>query len=296
MSPDAKAAGHHPGHQSGLNGTMANRRSGQVIGESIVSLKDIEAVAQRNTAERARQQAAKLAAEALEQQALVDIVMPVQNEGKNITAILNSLQQHVSTPFRLLICYDHESDKTLQFAKSYQDKLDIEFVKNKGYGEFGAVMSGIEFSDAPSLICLCPDDVTKAPLVDALYRKLTEGHHHLVIASRFMPGGCMEVGSALKSSIVRTAANAMQRLGRLAVSDPTSRIRIYANRMIKEIPIESTDESFHLELLVKGTRAGYSIAEIPYRQIQLAQTKGMLKDFPSQLRWFFYAISNAFKS
>lgn len=266
------------------------------MGESIVSLKDIEAVAQKNTAEKARQQAAKIAAEALEQRALIDIVMPVQNDGKNITAILNSLSQHVSTPFRVLICYDDENDSTLNFAKSHQDKLDIEFVKNKGFGSFGAVMSGIEYSDAPSVLCLSPDDVTKAALVDVLYRKLTEGRHDLVIASRFMDGGCMELGSPLKSALVRTTAKTIQILGRLPVKDPTSRIRIYANRMIKEIPIESTDESFNLELLVKGVRAGYSIAEVPYRQIQLAQNNGDLQAFSSQLRWLAYAISTAFKS
>lgn len=275
---------------------MANRRSGQVTGESIVSLKDIEAVAQRNTAEKARQQAAKIAAEALEQRALIDIVMPVQNDGKNIIAILNSLKQHVSTPFRVLICYDDENDSALNSAKTYQGKLDIEFVKNKGFGPFGAVMSGIEYSDAPSVLCLNPDDVTKAALVDVLYRKLTEGRHDLVIASRFMDGGSLELGSPLKSALVRTTAKTIQILGRLPVKDPTSRIRIYANRMIKEIPIESTDESFNLELLVKGVRAGYSIAEVPYRQIQLAQSTGDLEAFPSQLRWLGYAISTALKS
>ncbi len=276
-------------------GIMANRRSGQVS-EGIVSLQDIEAVAQRNTAERARQQAAKLAAEALEQRALIDIVMPVQNEGKNITAILNSLEQHVSTPFRLLICYENETDKTLTFAKSFRGAIDIEFVKNKGFGPFGAVMSGIEYSDAPSVICLNPDDVTKAALIDGLYRKLTEGRHDLVIASRFINGGCMEVGSPLKSAMTRASAKVMQILGNLPVNDPTSRIRIYANRMIKEIPIESTDEAFNLELVVKGARAGYSIAEVPYRQIQLAQGKSSPDAVPSQLRWFAYAVSTAFKS
>lgn len=276
---------------------MANRRSGTTT-ESIVSVKDIEAVAQKNTAERARLQAARIAAEALQPRTLVDIVMPVYNEGENIAAVLTSLEQHVSTDYRLLICYDSESDTTLPVAKKFVDRMNIEFVKNKGKGVLGAVMSGFDYSDAQALLIYCGDDITNAPLVDVMYKKLSEGHD-MVIGSRFMNGGCMEGCPLLKSILVRTAAYTLRTLARLPVNDPTNGIRIYTNRMIKEIPIESTEGwSFNLELLVKGARAGYSIAEVPYRHFERAQGQSrfqLMKWLPAYLRWYFYAFATAWK-
>lgn len=230
--------------------------------------------------------------------ALLDIVMPVYNEGESITEVLESLQADVGTPYRLLICYDHESDTTLPAARKFAGKLDIEFVKNKGKGVLGAVMSGFDYSTAPALLIYCGDDVSNAPLIDKMYSKLSEGHD-MVIGSRFINGGCMEGCPWLKSVLVRTAAYTLRTLARLPVNDPTNGIRIYTNRMIKEIPIESTEGwSFNLELLVKGARAGLSIAEVPYQHYERQQGQSrfqLMKWLPAYLRWYFYAFATAWK-
>lgn len=278
---------------------MANSSLGATT-ESIVSLEDIEAVAKKNTAERAKLQAGKAAQEALMPSAktLLDIVMPVYNEGESIAEVLSSLEQHVSTSYRILVCYDHESDTTLPVARKFQDRMNIEFVKNKGKGVLGAVVSGFDYSTAQALLIYCGDDITNAPLVDQMYKKLAEGHD-MVIGSRFMKGGCMEGCPLLKSVMVRTAAYTLRTLARLPVNDPTNGIRIYTNRMIKEIPIESTEGwSFNLELLVKGARAGYSMAEVPYRHFERAQGQSrfqLMKWLPAYLRWYFYAFATAWK-
>jgi len=43
----------------------------------------------------------------------LDIVIPVHNEGRNIVATLASLASSLTTPARVLICYDHPDDDTL---------------------------------------------------------------------------------------------------------------------------------------------------------------------------------------
>ena len=43
----------------------------------------------------------------------LDIVIPVYNEGRNIVATLAALAHAVTTPARVLICYDHADDDTL---------------------------------------------------------------------------------------------------------------------------------------------------------------------------------------
>ena len=47
----------------------------------------------------------------------LDIVIPVYNEGGNIVATLAGLAGAVTTPARVLICYDHADDDTLPAIK-----------------------------------------------------------------------------------------------------------------------------------------------------------------------------------
>ena len=49
--------------------------------------------------------------------AKLDIIIPVYNEDENIIKLLKLLDKEVICDFRVLICYDNESDKTLNYLK-----------------------------------------------------------------------------------------------------------------------------------------------------------------------------------
>ena len=262
---------------------MGNRSLNTATG-SIVSIKDIEAVARKNSADRARLQAAQLAAEALKPGNLIDIVVPLCTNGENVSALLGSIEKHVTTPFRILICYDAESDNGFSIAQSCQKRMNIEFVKNKGMGVVGAMTSGIDYSDAPSLIIYSGNEGINPSFIDLFHEKLAEGHD-MVIGVETSTAGVFE---RVVASILRAATGSTLR-------NPTSDIRIFSTRMIKEIPVESTEDgvSFNLEVLVKAAKAGYSVVEMPYacssaggKQHTQSKTK-----FSSYLRWLFYALT-----
>ena len=48
----------------------------------------------------------------------LDIIIPVYNEDENITRLLIALEDEVVCNFRVLICYDSETDKTLECLKN----------------------------------------------------------------------------------------------------------------------------------------------------------------------------------
>jgi dolichol-phosphate mannosyltransferase len=85
----------------------------------------------------------------------LDIVIPVYNEGANIVPTLMALEQKMKTPARVLICYDHDNDNTLPAIDANRDKFGsfaIEFVKNRGKGVHGAVITGFAASMAPFVL------------------------------------------------------------------------------------------------------------------------------------------------
>ena len=61
----------------------------------------------------------------------LDIIIPVYNEDENIVRLLKALEDEVVCNFRVLICYDSESDKTLKYLKnSNAINKEILLIKN----------------------------------------------------------------------------------------------------------------------------------------------------------------------
>src|SRR6185369_12023511 len=139
----------------------------------------------------------------------LDIVIPVYNEGAGIRQVLESLRDHVRTPFRVLVCYDNDDDDTLPALGPLQAKgMHVVRVKNRGKGAFGAVVTGFAESTAPAVMVFPADDDYNAPRLDAMFERFREGCD-IVCASRFIPGGKMVGCPVLKAAIVRGSAQVL---------------------------------------------------------------------------------------
>jgi glycosyltransferase involved in cell wall biosynthesis len=135
---------------------------------------------------------------------VLDIVIPVYNEGPNILRVLAALDAAVATPARVLICYDRDDDDTLTTIRTHWrgGRLPIEFVRNQGKGAHGAVMTGLRNGTAPYALMFPADDDFNAGILDAMVAKAREGAD-IVCASRFIPGGSMVGCPWVKALLVR---------------------------------------------------------------------------------------------
>ena len=227
----------------------------------------------------------------------LDIVIPVYNEGRNIVATLAALARSVTTPARVLICYDHPDDDTLPAIRNNPDAhggLVVELVRNAGRGAHSAVMTGFAASAAPFILMYPADDDTNAAMLDRMVA-LARGGCDIVCASRFMPGGAMVGCPPLKAALVRTANFTLHHLARLPTTDASNGFRLFSRRVIQRIAVES-DQGFcySIELLVKTHRLGWRIAEVPARWFERrhgASRFRVLKWIPAYLRWYVYAFA-----
>src|SRR4051812_10280219 len=230
----------------------------------------------------------------------LDIVIPVYNEGRNIVATLAGLAGALTTPARVLICYDHADDDTLPAIKGNPQAhagLPVTFVRNAGRGAHSAVMTGFAASTAPFVLMYPADDHTNAPMLDPMMA-LAHGGCDIVCASRFMPGGAMVGCPPLKAALVRTANFTLRHLARLPATDASNGFRMFSRRVIDQIAVES-DQGFcySIELLVKAHRLGWTIGEVPVRWIERqhgASRFRVLKWLPAYLRWYGYAFATTF--
>jgi glycosyltransferase involved in cell wall biosynthesis len=228
----------------------------------------------------------------------LDIIIPVYNEGENIVRVLRSLQEHVRTPFRVLICYDHDEDNTLPAIRvGNLPGLDLQPVKNRGQGALGAILTGFEDSRAPAVLVLPADDDYNAPNLDRMVERWRAGCD-IVAGSRFLPGGCMIGCPRLKATLVRLSAWALYHLARVPTHDPSNGFRLFSRRVLETIPIESTvGFAYSIELLVKCHRLGWKIGEVPvsWYERKAGQSRfRVLRWLPQYLRWFFYAFATTF--
>ena len=230
---------------------------------------------------------------------VIDLVIPVYNEGPDIIRVLDALEKHVSTPIRILICYDNDEDTTVAALDDYQGGLGIVRVRNLGRYAHGAITTGFRFSDAPAVISYMADDELNATIIDEMVSLFKRGNE-IVCASRFVEGGAMIGCRWYKAALVRTVAFTLHWLGRLPVHDPTNAFRLFSRKVLESIRIESSQGfTYSLELLVKCHRLGWNIAEVPAIWIERAHGKGRFRVFewsPAYLRWYFYVYATTYLS
>ena len=230
----------------------------------------------------------------------LDIIIPVYNEGANILPTLKSLIREVRTPLRVLICYDKEDDDTLSAIEDNRDalgSLPIEFVRNKGRGANGAVLTGLATSATAFAVVMMADDHYNAGIVDEMVAQAESGCD-IVCASRFMPGGGMVGCPWLKAVLVRTANFTLYHLGRLPTRDASNGFRLFSRRVVDEIAVES-DRGFcySIELLVKSHRLGWRIGEVPAKWFERAHGGSRFQVvpwLPDYLRWYRYAFATTY--
>jgi dolichol-phosphate mannosyltransferase len=232
--------------------------------------------------------------------ARLDIIIPVYNEGANILRTLQSIARAVTTPKRVLICYDREEDDTLPAIRDNRAALGdlaVEFVRNSGRGAHGAVLSGFAASHTPFAVVLPADDDYNAVIIDALVARAETGCD-IVCASRFMAGGSMVGCPWLKALLVRAGNFTLYHLARLPTRDASNGFRLFSRRTMDEIVIESERGfCYSIELLVKCHRLGWQIGEVPANWIE--RTSGssrfqVLRWLPSYLRWYAYAFATTY--
>jgi len=224
----------------------------------------------------------------------LDIIVPVFNEGANILAALGTLDQHVKTHHRILICYDFDEDDTLEALQHYAHPEKIVLVKNEGRGPHRAVTTGFRASRAPAVLVFPADDTLNASIIDGMYEAI-RGGCDIAAASRFIPGGEMTNCPWLKDVLVRIASFTLHALAGLPIHDASSGFRMFSRRVLDTIPIESTQGfTYSIELTVKCQRLGWSMAELParWRERERGASRFMLfRWLAPYLRWYFYAFA-----
>ena len=226
--------------------------------------------------------------------AKLDIIMPVYNEDENIIKLLKLLDSTIICNFRILICYDNETDKTLKHLKNLNIiKNEIKLIKNPKQGPNSAIIEGIKSSNSKIILVYMADDFENIKLINEMVDLIEKGND-LVIPSRFISGGKMLGAVKSKEMVTRIGSNLIYYLAGIPYKDCTNAFKMFSASITDIIKFESTmGFTFALELVVKSYFLKLKIIEVPSTWIEVKNRKSnfkMIKWIPYYIYWLLYSI------
>ena len=228
----------------------------------------------------------------------LDIIIPVYNEDENILRLLKALEDEVVCNFRVLICYDSESDKTLKYLKnSNVINKEILLIKNPKQGPNSAIIAGINSSKAEIILIYMADDFNNIKLINNMINLIERGND-LVIPSRFIPGGNMIGAKKIKKMITIIGSYLIYYLARIPFKDCTNAFKMFSANLKNKIKLDSTTGfTFALELTTKSYLSNFKIIEIPSVWIETKNRKTNFKIYkwlPYYIYWLIYSMIRNF--
>ena len=232
----------------------------------------------------------------------VNIVIPVYNEGENITDILVDIENRINTKHHIFIVYDFDQDNTLAAVRKHMDKKSdspVSLVKNRyGRGVLNAIKTGFECVDDGVVLVTMADLSDDLGKVDEMFNKINQGYD-IACGSRYMKGGGQIGGPWFKKLLSRIAGVSLYYLIGVPTHDITNSFKMYTKRVLNDITIES-DGGFELgmEIVLKAFVKGYKITEVPstWRDRSAGKSRFRLcKWLPKYLHWYWFGIKNRFR-
>ena len=224
----------------------------------------------------------------------LDIIIPVYNEDENIVRLLELLEKEINCNFRILICYDSESDKTLKYLKNKNIiRNKITFIKNPKKGPNSAIIAGINSSTAKIILVYMADDFENTKLINHMV-SLIEIGNDLIIPSRFIAGGKMLGAEKIKEVITRIGSYLIYYLANIPFKDCTNAFKMFSMNLKEKVKLNSTTGfTFAFEMTVKSYFLKLKIIEIPSVWVEVKNRKSNFKIYkwlPHYIYWLIYSI------
>ncbi|GHV28936.1 hypothetical protein FACS1894167_07210 [Synergistales bacterium] len=227
---------------------------------------------------------------------MIDIIVPVFNEGANILKLFAKVGQAIKSSKRVTVIYDYDEDNTVPVAREHMGEYGYEIRLQRNLiarGALNAIKTGFQVSTEDKVLVIMADLSDSLEIADKMAELLDNGYD-LVCGSRYMSGGKQHGGPLLKGLFSRCAGVSLHILTRIPTRDVTNSFKMYSRRVLERFTVESTGGfELGIELTVKAYVHGMRVTEIPSQWYDRAEGESnfkMWKWLPKYLRWYFYCI------
>ncbi|OKK18166.1 glycosyl transferase [Streptomyces sp. CB00455] len=200
---------------------------------------------------------------------VLDVVIPVFNEEKDLGPCVRRLHEHLTRtfpyPFRITVADNASTDRTPEIAGALAEALDgVRSTRLEEKGRGRALRTVWSASDAPVLAYMDVDLSTDLNALLPLVAPLISGHSDLAIGTRLARSSRVVRGA--KREFVSRAYNLLLRSSLAArFSDAQCGFKAIRREVAERLLplVEDSGWFFDTELLVLAERAGLRIHEVP---------------------------------
>jgi glycosyltransferase involved in cell wall biosynthesis len=206
---------------------------------------------------------------ATENDATIDIVIPVYNEERDLESSVTTLRAFLSARcqhrWRIVIADNASTDDTLEIARTLSSQYnDVSYLHLEQKGRGRALRRAWLDSDADIVSYMDVDLSTDLEAFPALVNALADGGYDVAIGSRLKAGA--DVERQLKREIISRAYNLLIKLMfRNRFSDAQCGFKALTRRAVQDLVPMVEDQAwfFDSELLLRAEQKGYEVYEVP---------------------------------
>jgi glycosyltransferase involved in cell wall biosynthesis len=204
----------------------------------------------------------------------VSVIIPTHNEAQAIERVLADLPADLTT--EVIVVDSNSNDGTPEIAARMGARVVQE--PRRGYGQ--ACLTGLATANSPDVVVFLDGDYSDRPAeLPILLAPIIEGRADITLGSRLQgrrSAGALPWHQAFGN---RLAAGLIKVLYGLTISDlgPFRAARI---DVLHAITLEETTYGWAVEMILKGTLAGFRVVEVPvsyYPRIGKSKISGTLK-------------------
>ncbi len=232
---------------------------------------------------------------------VLTLVMPVYHEGDGVIPVIATLFLSVRYPFKLIVVYDSEDDKTIATVKKLQQRFsNIYLIQNQWkQGVLNAIKTGFKHADTPYVGIWIAYLVDPFGVMNAMIDKL-EGNYDLVSANRFVGETRQVRGHYLKKVLSFWGNVIFRRIIGLSITDATTGAKVFRKSLLDSILLETSVNggwAIITELTIKAAIKGFRLAEVPFEAKNTNIIHGttnfkVFKQLPAYFRWLLLGWKN----
>lgn len=226
------------------------------------------------------------------EQIRLTVVIPTYNEADNLPAMAAALFALPFARLQLLVVDDNSPDGTGRVADELAERYNataqpdrprILVIHRKGKGGLGtAYVEGMRraLADGADYVLQMDADFSHSPVyIPQMLGVMLATDAHVVIGSRYVPGGSLDEGWGPGRRLLSWWANLYSRaILNLRIRDMTAGFKLWRRAALLEIGLEdvrSNGYSFQVEMAYLCEKRGYRLIEIPihFEDRRIGQSK-----------------------
>ncbi len=212
---------------------------------------------------------------------MVSIVIPTLNEAGNILEAVTTIHKELDYPKEIIVVDGNSDDGTKEIVRDTNFcRLIIE--PRRGYGL--ALKTGMQNAKGNIIVMVDGDGTYEVKHISRMLTKMVEEDADMVLATRmYDPNKAMGFFNFIGNKVITFCFDFLYSQ---FLSDTQSGFRAISHEAIDDVDLNEGDMAFATEMLIRFTKKGYKMVEIPTTYKTRKYGKPKLRRFKSGIEIF----------